>query len=130
MKNNRLITVIFYVAGIYDGVLGLSFLLFPNNVFRLFGVTAPNHMGYVQFPAALLLVFAAMFFAIAAKPLPNRNLIPYSILFKVSYSGVVLWHWLFGDIPYMWKPFAVSDIILALLFIWAYGNIGKQEKPI
>ena len=44
-------------------MLGLVFLLSPGWVFHAFAVTPPNHMGYVQFPAALLIVFAIMFAA-------------------------------------------------------------------
>jgi hypothetical protein len=37
--------------------LGLAFLAAPLYTFDLAKVTPPNHLGYVQFPAALLLIF-------------------------------------------------------------------------
>jgi len=82
-----------------------------------------NHFGYAQFPGALLIVFALMYLAIARRPVANRNLIPYGMLLKVSYCGVVFYHWLSAGIPGMWKPFAVIDLVFLILFAWAYRAI-------
>jgi hypothetical protein len=128
MKNNKPISILFYISGIFDGVLGIVFVFIPKIPFVLFNVTHPNHWGYIQFPAALLVVFACMFFAIARNPGRNRNLIPYGIGLKASYSIVVFGYWITTGLPDMWKPFAVIDVILGLLFIWAYITLGKQMK--
>jgi len=114
---------LFIIAGLYDGVLGLAFLFFAPAVFDRFNVTPPNHFGYVHFPALLLLVFALMFFAIAADPWRNRNLIPYGILLKASYCATVGWHWLDAGVPWMWKPFFILDLLFLIAFIWAYRKI-------
>ena len=37
-------------------------------------VTPPNHWAYVQFPAALLVIFGLMFVAIAQDPVANRGI--------------------------------------------------------
>ena len=119
MKSIRRIRALFVVGGLYDGVLGLAFLLAGPVIFDHFGVVQPNHPGYVQFSALLLLVFACMFFAVAAKPYANRNLILYGILLKLSYSGIVFYYWLTSGVPAMWKPFALVDLVFAALFAWA-----------
>jgi len=120
VKNDRLVSTLFTVAGLYEGILGVAFLVAPAALFDRFGVTPPNHFGYVQFPAALLIVFAVMFFAVAIDPRGNRNLIPYGILLKASYCGLVFAYWLAQGIPDMWKPFAVADLAFAVLFFWAW----------
>jgi len=119
---------LFVVAAAYDGVLGVLFLVSGNAVFEWFDVTPPNHAGYIQFPAALLIVFALMFLTIATRPAANRNLIVYGILLKISYCGVVFYHWFTAGIPDMWKPFAVADIVFAVLFLWAYGYLGRARS--
>ena len=123
------VRVLFVVSGLYDLVLGLAFLLAGPAIFDHFGIAGPGHVGYVQFPALLLLIFALMFFAIAANPRANRNLIPFGILLKLSYSGTVFYHWLAGGIPGMWKPFAVIDLLMAALFVWAFIAIGGCIFP-
>ena len=127
MNTGRAIVVLFVLAALYDGVLGLAFLVWPEAVFTLFGVTPPNHFGYVQFPAAILILFARMFWAIAQDAEGNRNLIPYGILLKVSYCGVVFAYWFSTGIPTMWKPFAIADLVFMALFGWAYLALPSRR---
>jgi hypothetical protein len=126
MKKEKIISILFIIAALYDGVLGVLFLFAGGRVFEWIQVTPPNHPGYTQFPAALLIVFALMFCAIARNPLLNKNLIPYGMLLKVSYCGVVFFHWFATGIPNMWKPFAILDLAFLGLFIWAYASLREM----
>lgn len=125
MNVPKWIRPLFAVAALYDGLLGVVFLFAPRFPFDLFGVTPPNHPGYVQFPAALLIVFGLMFAAIARDPLGNRNLVVYGILLKVAYCGVTGWYWATSDLPGMWKPFAIVDLVMVALFAWACAALAR-----
>ena len=127
MGTPKWIKPFFVVAGLYDGILGLLFALVPYQLFKAANVPPPNHVGYVQFPALLLIIFAIMFFNIARNPLANRSLILYGILLKISYSGVVLFHWMSVNIPTIWVVFAFLDLIFLVLFVIAGKVIGQQE---
>jgi len=116
----------FIVAGLYDSVLGLAFLFFAGWIFQAFGVTPPNHPAYVQFPALLLLIFGAMFFAIASNPVKNRDLIWYGVALKVAYCGSVFFHQLAGGVPFMWLPWAWADLVFLVLFVLAWKSIGAS----
>ena len=128
MKDNKSISMLFYVGAAYDGILGLIFLLFPKALFEHFNVTPPNHYGYVQFPAALILIFGLMFLAIAMNPHKNYNLIPYGILLKISYCSLVFWYWLTANIPGFWKPFAIMDLIFMVLFYLSYRQLSNVSR--
>lgn len=110
---------LFYVAALYDGILGVAFIFFWSWVFRLFDVTPPNHGGYVQFPAFLLIIFAFMFLRIAQDPIAHRDLIPYGIGLKAAYCGLVFWYQLSGGVPGMWIPWAWVDLAFLMLFVLA-----------
>ena len=127
--NQLWIRITFIVAALYDGVLGIAFFFAGPWVYRTFNVTPPNHWGYVQFSAGLLMIFAAMFAAVARDPRGKRDLIPYGIALKVVYCGLAFYYWLTTDIPGMWKPFAAIDLIMIVLFAWAYVTTGKRSKP-
>ena len=128
MKNIYAVRILYIVAAIYDGVLGLLFLFLPMMIFERFEVTAPNHLGYVQFPAMLLIVFGSMFAMIAWKPKENRSLIPFGLLLKVSYCSIVFFYWFTSGIPVMWKPFAVLDLVFMALFVWSWMSLCVNEN--
>jgi hypothetical protein len=120
------IKLLFLISGIYDALLGVSFLLFGAEVFRLANVTPPNHMGYVQFPALLLILFGIMFLLIVRDPYGRREWILFGMGLKASYFGLVFWHEFLGDIPSLWIPWAWADLIFFLLFLAAWRNLRKQ----
>jgi hypothetical protein len=119
--------VVFAVAGVYDLVLGLGFFAVGPQVFEAAGAQPPNHWGYVQFAALLVATFGLMFLAVAARPQANRNLIPYGVLLKLSYV-VVAFHWATGGVPGLFKPFAVIDAVMLVLFVAAYQTL-RQARP-
>ena len=130
MNTTRAITALFVIAALYDGALGALFLVAPAWVYRVADVTPPNHWAYVEFPAALLVIFALMFAVIAAKPIENRMLIPYGILLKAAYCGIAFWYWAAEGIPGIWKPFAVVDVVMGSLFLWAFNRLATRSGAV
>jgi len=114
----------FIVAGLYDAVLGLAFLFFAGPIFQAYGVTPPNHMAYVQFPALLLVIFALMFFRIATDPVRNRELIWYGVGLKLAYCGIVFYYQATSGVPSMWIPWAWADIVFLAVFLLAWKSLG------
>ncbi len=127
MNSKIWLSTLFWIAAAYDGVLGIAFLVAPAPLFESIGVPPPNHFGYVQFPAALLVIFALMFIAIARDPRANRALITYGILLKISYCSVAMGYWFTQDIPFIWKPFAILDLLFAILFVAAYKALDRKH---
>ena len=134
MSASRLAQVLLWIAAIYDGALGLAFLVAGPALFASFGVTPPNHWGYIHFPAALLVVFGLMFAAAAWRPAVNANLIPYGILLKVVYCATVFGHWISAGLPWIWKPFAWFDLLWIFVLGWTWlvlrpGAAGAEGHP-
>jgi hypothetical protein len=115
----------FILSGLYDAILGMIFLPFGAGVFRRAGVTPPNHMGYVQFPSLLLILFGIMFLRIAADPVRRREFIPYGMGLKASYCAVVFWYQLHGGVPTLWLPFAWADLVFLALFFAAWWSLRE-----
>jgi hypothetical protein len=118
--NKLWIRVTFITAAIYDGLLGLTFFAIGPMVYDYAGIERPNHMGYLYFPALLLIVFGLMFWRTGSDPVKYRDLIPYGIGLKISYCSVVFYYWLSTGIPMLWIPFAWIDLVYAFLFIIAW----------
>jgi hypothetical protein len=111
---------LFYISALYDGLLGLAFLCCWSRLFEHFHVTPPNHPGYVQFPALLLIIFGLLFLKIARDPEANRDLIVFGILLKIAYAGLVFWYHFKTGIPQMWMWCAYIDTAFLILFILAW----------
>ena len=125
MESRTPFRLLFLASAAYDGLLGIAFLVAGSRIFSAAGIIPPNHWGYVDFAASLLLVFGVMFLQIARDPVKNRLLIPYGILLKVCYVGTVAWH--AGSVPVLWKSFAAADTIFAILYVAAFSKLNKSE---
>jgi hypothetical protein len=124
---NRYIPFLFVIAAAYDGILGVAFLVAPLHSLELANIPATVHPGYIQFSAALLIVFAMMYLAIAGHPVRNANLIPYGMMLKVAYCTVVFRYWLTTDLPFAWKPFAMVDLVFLALFWMAWMAVKPKQ---
>lgn len=116
------------VAALYDGVLGVGFLVAAPRLFEALNIPLINHFGYVHFAAWLLIVFAIMFAAVAVRPKANASLIFYGILLKLGYVGVTTYHWLDADLPWAWKPFIFADAAFIVAFVLAYRAIARSRQ--
>ena len=124
--NQKFIKPIFLIAALYDGLLGIAFLIAPMQIFAMYGVEPPNHIAYVQFPAFLLILFAIMFYRVAADPVGNRELILYGSGLKVAYCSLVFVHQITAGIPSMWIPWAWADLVFLALFVASWQSLKSQ----
>ncbi len=127
--NTNWIRPLFLVAALYDGILGLIFLVSHESIFAFFEVTPPNHPAYVKFPALLLVIFSIMFLQVASDPVRNRGLILYGIGLKASYTGLAFWYQITMGIPSMWLPWAWFDLVFLGAFAFAYVSISPSRMP-
>ncbi len=124
--NQILVKALFILAGLYDGLLGLGFLLFSSEIFNFYGVTPANHVAYLQFPALILVIFAIMFFRIAVNPVKNRELILYGCGLKLSYFGLAFWHEATSGIASMWMSWAWADLVFFILFGVIWKDLSRR----
>jgi hypothetical protein len=129
MKSLLAVRILYALAAAYDGLLGLAFIFAGPQIYSFFGITPPNHWGYVHFGAGILVIFGWMFLEIARRPLESRNLIPYGILLKVCYVATVGWYWGHGDVPAMWKYFLAADSVFMVLFLLSLSAVRPTPAP-
>ncbi len=125
MTPRTTVRLLLTVAGFYDGILGAIFLVAAPRAFSLAGIPVPSQWGYVHFGAALLLIFALMFFAAALQPHGNRNLIAFGMLLKIAYVAVVGNEWMHGGVPLVFIAFGVCDLVWLFGLGWAFYVIGR-----
>ena len=128
--NLKLIKAVFYLSALYDALIGATGILFPYIAFDMFDVTRPNHVGYVQFPAILLLIFGAMFYRVARDPVANRALMLYGVALKAGYSGLIFYYLLTTGVPAMFVPFAWADLAFLVLFVLSWRWVGSESGKV
>jgi hypothetical protein len=116
---------LFLFSGFYDGLVGLVFFVAGFQIFDFFYVTRPNHIGYLQFPALLLVIFGIMFLRIASDPVRFRELIWYGVGLKLAYSGLVFYYYFTTGIPFMWIPFAILDVVFLGLYLLSLSRLRR-----
>ena len=121
------IRIVFAISAIYDVLFGLVFLFAGPALFEWSAIPAPNHWGYIQFAALMLVIFGLMFAAVAVDPIGQRNLIRYGLLLKLSYCGLATYYWYAAELPTLFKPFIFVDAVMYGLFLASYLSLGKAS---
>ncbi len=116
------------VCAIYDFVLGLLFLLAFKPIFTQFGVTLPNHPAYIQFGAAMTAVIGIGFWYVAQAPERNRDILKLGLLVKAAYTVIVFGYTLKGQMPAMWLPMGVVDLVMFFVIIVALRMIPAPAR--
>lgn len=130
MSTTKIVSLLFYIAAGYDFLVGAVFLFVGPMLFNVLKDIPPNHWGYIQFPALTMMIFGVMFYQIGQKPEHNKNLIPYGVMLKLSYSGVIIWHWIANhNVPFIWKLLAIVDVLFLIAMLWAMNAIARITKP-
>lgn len=101
----------FFFAALYDGLLGLAFFVFYPRIYAWFGITLPNHPGYVQLPALFIAIMGLADYYVYRDIARNRDIVKIRILMKLAYSLSCFYHYFFGSLPTLWVNIAVFNVV-------------------
>jgi hypothetical protein len=131
-SRERWYRTLFWIAAIYDIVLGVVFLFFYAPVFRFLDIedALPVYTSYLSLIAVFLFVIGVAYLLIAVGNLEqNRDLITVGILYKLAYFSVALWYLISGVYPHIifFVVFGVADIFFAVAMIECRVYIGRHN---
>ncbi len=109
---------LFLAATVYDVVLGIVFLFFAGWAFDLLDIRDEMpEGGYIPLIGSFLLVIGIAYWLIYRGDLhENRDLIAVGTLYKLAYSGVGFYFWIFQEVPHI-AFVAVFGIVDAVFFV-------------
>jgi hypothetical protein len=133
-SRERWYRTLFWIAAVYDIVLGVVFLFFYTPVFRFLDIEAalPVYKSYLSLIAVFLFVIGVAYMLIALGDFErNQDLITVGILYKLAYFSVALWYLISGVYPHIifFAVFGVADIFFAAAMIECRVYIGRHEEP-
>ncbi len=111
MVKNKLFPLFFRIVGVYDILLGLSFLLFYKNIFQSLGIDLPNHPGYIYVPALFLICGGVGEFLIAKNPSRNIDLVKVRLLMKLTFAAAVFFCYFTVGVPTIFLLVSILSII-------------------
>lgn len=113
----------FRIVGVYDVLLGLSFIFFYKNIYQALEITLPNHAGYIVVPALFVICGGVGEFLIAKNSLRNIDLVVVRLLMKVSFASAILFFYFTIGVPTIFlviSAISIISVIKNLAFIkWA-----------
>jgi len=105
-------------------VFGLAY----KTIYETVGSVLPNHPGYVQLPALLIIVFGIGFWMVAQDVRGNRSIISLGILMKLAFGIVVFGHLIAGNTIPFYIPFGIIDLGFAILFLMARKSLDATSE--
>lgn len=130
MDNLRFYRGLFFVAAVYDLILGGVFLLLHPWVYGLLGIPLPSEPAYLQMSAAFVLVQGIMYALVFRNMERNRDLILVGVIYKAAYAVISLYHLAIGDLPHpLFAVFGVLDVGFMILFAMCLGRL-KSSGPL
>ena len=132
MNKNTNFPIFFRIVGVYDILLGLTFIFFYKSIFAALDITLPNHSGYIFVPAFFVICGGVGEFLIAKNLLRNVDLVIVRLLMKLSFAGVIIFCYFTSGVPKIFLLISVLSIIgvaknLAFLK-WAKTQIKKSSE--
>jgi hypothetical protein len=120
--------VFLMIVGVVQIVLGILYLLLPQEFLRTLGHSVP--MSDINYPlgmlAARFLAYGAGMFVIAANPFEHRFWIKNMVFIQVIDLAVGVFYTVNGTVPISlsWFPMFNATLIAALLWVW------RPKQPI
>ena len=105
------------LSAVYDGVIGLAFLLFADPIFRALGIERAADLVYVQLAAGLIAILGLGFFLAWREPVLNRDLVLLGAVFKAFYILLAAYALVRGEVPHpVFLVFAAVDVLFLVVF--------------
>ncbi len=113
---------VFFVAMLYDIILGIIFTFFFKQAFGWIGIAhkLPNYGAYLSLIGSFLFIIGVAYFLIFRGDLRrNLDLIIVGTLYKLAYFGVAIYYLIVGDYPHIifLALFGVIDIIFFFMML-------------
>jgi hypothetical protein len=101
----------FLVAGLYDLLLGLAFLLAGEPILDAIGMELPPHSAYIQLAAVFVLVQGLSYLLVYLDAWSNLGIVRVGVAYKAGYSGLAFYYLAIGQLPSaFFIPWAILDL--------------------
>jgi hypothetical protein len=79
----------FLVAGLYDALLGLAFLVAGESILTNLGMALPPHIAFIHLSAIFIVVQGLSYLLVFRDPLANLGIVWVGVAYKASYAATM-----------------------------------------
>lgn len=118
----------FWVAALYDGILGAGFFFLYHPLFGALGITLPNNTSYIHITTAYIFVQGLSYWFVAMNPVRNVDIVKVGIIYKVIWSGLAFYYLAIGQllsVVFAWL--GVVDLIFIGFFVAFLLRASREE---
>lgn len=109
----------FWVAAIYDLVLGAVFFVLYAPLFDTLGIELPNNLSYIHLTAAFVFVQGLGYAIVARDPAANRGIVLMGVPYKFAFSSLALVYFMIGELLHpVFGLFGALDVAFLIGFVW------------
>jgi len=101
----------FLVAGLYDALLGLAFLVAGESILTNIGMALPPHIAFIHLSAIFIVVQGLSYLLVFRDPLANLGIVWVGVAYKAAYAALVGYYLVIGQLPSdFFIPWAIFDL--------------------
>ncbi len=116
-SDDRYLRIAFLIGGIYDVLLGVPLLFFPDLTATLLNVTKPEPIIWAQ-TIGIFLILVGYFLLIATQDVRRLVFIGVgSIVIRLGYVTLVVLAWLKSEIEMGYTLIAMTDTLTAIILL-------------
>ncbi|UCG03990.1 MAG: hypothetical protein JSW11_08375 [Candidatus Heimdallarchaeota archaeon] len=116
-SDDRYLKIAFLIGGVYDILLGVTLLVFPDLTASLLQITKPKPILWVQ-TIGIFLIFVGYFLLIATQDVQRLVFIGVgSSVIRLGYAALVIWAILTTGIEMGYILTAITDTITAIILL-------------
>src|SRR3972149_1606482 len=118
----------FLVAGLYDVILGVAFLLAGEAILEAIGMELPPHTSYIHLAAMFVLVQGFSYLVAYRDPWANQGIVMVGVAYKASYAALVFYYMAIGELPSpFFIPWAIIDLGFMIGFLLFLREAGRRR---
>jgi hypothetical protein len=110
---------LFFIAALWNLVLGFMFLVFFSQLMNLFGMPTPPRelTAFHQMGILLAMVYGIGYYMVSRELYSHNGIVIMGIIGKVMVFFLFLYHMIFSGLHFLVFLVGIGDLIFALLFI-------------
>ena len=129
LKHEKAYRNLFFIAALYDFILGAAFFFFLPFFFEeIYDMAAPLYPSLYQGGAAFVFVMGIGFYFVYRNMYRNVDIVKIGIAFKSVYTALALYYVFIEDMPFFFSVFGVLDLIFIVFFIFFLRDFKREVR--